>query len=224
MENERKRKMRGLCRLVFWFYIAAGLCCFLYGAGSFLLERLAERQTAYVVEYAVEDTIAENREILQGLLPERWKYIADAEKLGILQQAANTEANYLGIRKPLSVTIADLEDGTLGRYVLEDHEIQIDTEHVKNSPVQEVLGTICHEAYHGYQIAMVEAFHEVETEKQALLLFREAEIYREELIQYRKGEEDYVGYYNQKLERDARAYSRSAVKDWYEKLECKTSE
>ena len=52
------------------------------------MERLEEKRIAYVVEYAVEDTIAENREILQGLLPERWKCIADAEKLEILQQAA----------------------------------------------------------------------------------------------------------------------------------------
>ena len=32
----------------------------------------------------------------------------------------------------------------------------------------------------------------METEKQALLLFREAEIYREELIQYRKERKLYV--------------------------------
>ena len=132
--------------------------------------------------------------------------------------AANTEANYLGIRKPLSVTVLDLEDGIRGRYILRDHEIQMDEDHVKNSPVQEVLGTICHEAYHAYQIAVVEVFREAGAEKRALLLFRRAEIYQEELGQYQKGQEDYARYYSQKLEEDARRYSVSAVEDWYLKL------
>ena len=209
-----KRNWKKVNCMVVCLYAAAVL----YVASGFIFDRIEKKQNALAAEYTTAYTIAENREILCGLLPERWNRLTAAEKQELLQTAANTEANYLGIPKPLSVAVLDLEAGTRGRYVLQDHEIQIDEDHVENSSVQEVLGTLCHEAYHAYQIAMVEAFQEAGVEKQSLLLFRRAEIYQEELGRYQKGEKDYGRYYNQKLEEDARRYSASAVEDWYFKL------
>ena len=208
-----KRMLKKGCRMFILVFIAVGISCFLRDT----FDRMKEEKAA-ATEYRVEYTIAENKDILRGLLPEKWSRITAAEKQRILQTAANTEANYLGIRKPLPVRVMDLEEGTLGRYVPEDHEIWIDEDYVANSPVQEVLETVCHEAYHGYQVAVVDVFREAEKEKQALLLFRRAEIYEEELSRYQTGKEDYRTYYHQKLEEDARQYSGAAVQDWYEKL------
>ena len=205
-------------RLFHWLCIAL-LCCLTANSFRFLSEWIEKKWDANSSAYSVEYTIQENRDILQGLLQERWVSLTFSEKQAVLQQAANTEANYLGICKPLGVIVVDLDDRVRGRYIKKDHTIQINRDHVKNSPAEEVLATICHEAYHAYQTAVVETFAYAEKEKQALLLFRQAEIYQEELRQYQDGTVDYEGYYTQELEEDARAYSRSAVKDWYAKLE-----
>lgn len=212
MENRKdKRVIHGLC-ITF-------LCCLIVNGFLFFSEWIEEKHDAAASAYSVEYTIRENRDILQGLLQERWISLTFAEKQAVLQQAANTEANYLGISKPLRVTIVDLDDRVHGRYIKKDHAVQINRDHVENSPAEEVLTTICHEAYHAYQTAVVETFAHAEKEKQPLLLFRRAEIYQEELQQYQDGSSGYEGYYAQELEKDARAYSRSAVKDWYAKLE-----
>ena len=210
-DRKNKRVIHGLC--------IAFLCCLIVNGFIFFSEWMEEKQDAASSAYSVEYTIRENRDILQGLLPERWVSLTFSEKQAVLQQAANTEANYLGICKPLRVTIVDLDDRVCGRYIKKDHTVQIDRDHVVNSPAEEVLATLCHEAYHAYQTAVVETFAYAEKEKQALLLFRQVEIYQEELRQYQDGTVDYEGYYTQELEEDARAYSRSAVKDWYAKLE-----
>ena len=209
---------RGNERLFHWLCIVF-LCCLIANSFCFLSEWMEGKRDAAASAYSVEYTIQENRDILQGLLQERWVSLTFSEKQAVLQQAANTEANYLGICKPLRVTIVDLDDRVCGRYIKKDHTVQIDRDHVVNSPAEEVLATLCHEAYHAYQTAVVETFAYADKEKQALLLFRRAEIYQEELQQYQEGLTDYEGYYAQELEKDARAYSRSAVKDWYEKLE-----
>ena len=210
-DRKNKRGIHGLC--------IAFLCCLIANSFCFFYEWTEEKQDAAASAYSVEYTLRETRDILQGLLPERWDSLTFSEKQAVLQQAANTEANYLGICKPLRVTIVDLDDRVYGRYIKKDHTVQIDRDHVANSPAEEVLATLCHEAYHAYQTAVVETFAHAEKEKQALLLFRRAEIYQEELQQYQDGTVDYEDYYVQELEKDARAYSRSAVKDWYAKLE-----
>jgi len=55
---------------------------------------------------------------------------------------------------------------------------------------------------------------------QDLILFQTAKVYLEEFKNYQKSDDnsDYTNYYNQKLEKDAREYSSSAVIDYYTKI------
>ena len=50
------------------------------------------------------------------------------------------------------------------------------------------------------------------------IFFYDASIYAEEFSNYASGKDDFVTYYGQKCEKDARSYGRSAVADYYSRI------
>ena len=70
-----KRMLKKGCRMLILAFIAVGISCFLRDT----FDRMKEEKAA-ATEYRVEYTIAENKDILRGLLPEKWSRITAAEK------------------------------------------------------------------------------------------------------------------------------------------------
>ena len=194
---------------------AAGWVSAHFSGGSF-----GDKDTVYTEEY----TIAENLEVLQRIDPAIWAACTKEEKLEFVQTVANAEANYLGVPKPLPIRACDLPDNTLGRFIHEKYEIQIDENYLyfgdvdqdgeKESDVLDIVKTICHESYHVYQRELVNAYQSVDKEHRNLLLFHAVPEYLENLQNYNEPKVDFKAYYNQRLEKDARAYAETAVNDY----------
>ena len=66
-----------------------------------------------------------------------------------MQKLVDFESDVLGI-PTVPVTSAMIGTATLGAYDNESNQMWINTEHLANSSVQEVINTICHEVHHSY--------------------------------------------------------------------------
>lgn len=73
---------------------------------------------------------------------------------------------------------------------------------------------MCHEAYHSYQYRLVDTFAAMGKEEKGLRMFGKINLYAVEFSHYIDGKDDFLGYYLQDCERDAREYAKSAVTDY----------
>lgn len=144
---------------------------------------------------------------------ETWKTLSLEEKVDLLQLVANAEKRYLGLPHTLSVRATVLGEGTFGRYSNKEHLIEIDIEHLKNSEKKAVLNTLVHEAYHAYERQILELYKSANDEQKNLMVFQNVEAYIKEFDSYTDGSKDFVSYYYQKTEQDARKYSDEASTD-----------
>lgn len=113
---------------------------------------------------------------------------------------------------------ANIGEHTLGYYDHKKHEIIISFDSLMNNPAEEVLSTVCHEAYHGYEYCVASMLKDIPEESQNLRLFKDAHKYAEEFINYKSDEQEFYDYYNQDCERDAREYAQNAVFDYYRRI------
>lgn len=147
-----------------------------------------------------------------------WCLLPVQERLDVLQTAANMEQKYLGLSNELNVGAANLEEGVMGCYIENTHEIIIDLDSLMNDTSWEVLDTVCHEAYHNYQHCLVEVFNAAEENSKGLRIFNSVRSYASEFDNYINGKEDFCGYYTQDCETDARAYAEEVVRYYYRKI------
>ena len=168
--------------------------------------------------YGNEYTISENIEKLTNINQEKWDTLSVQEKLDVCQIIANIEANYFGIEQELYVEMGELGKDVNGHYESDSHKIVINTEHIMESPAAAVINTICHEAYHSYQFRLVELYDSLDEKNRSLKIFYKSSIYSEEFKNYISGDEDLEAYYSQDIEYDARKYAKSAVEDYYARI------
>lgn len=164
-------------------------------------------------------TIANNIETIKLLQEDEWRKLSTKRKIDVLQTVANIEAHYLGLPNELNVGAANLDEDIWGDYIDSKHVIRISLNHLENSSARDVLNTCCHEAYHGYQYRMIDAYNDVSPDFRRLRLYNRAEAYAEEFDNYAESDEDIIAYYSQACESDARDYADYAVDDYYEKIE-----
>lgn len=166
-----------------------------------------------------EQTIANHMDTILLLQEEQWRQLTVDQQLDVLQTVANIECRYLGIPHELNVGAVPTDEDTYGFYVDSTYEIVISMASLLNDPPEEVLDTVCHEAYHSYQHCLVDIYDTLDAESKDLRLFQKAETYQEEFQNYSDGEDDFGSYYNQACESDARAYAADAVLDYYGRIE-----
>ena len=165
-----------------------------------------------------EWTIANNMSSLVLLQEDKWATLSLEEKLDVLQVVANIEQRYLGLSNELTVGADNLSEGLTGSYSDSEHRIIVSLDSLMNDSAYELTDTIAHEAYHAYQHRMVEAYDEASEEFKTLLLFYDATLYKEEFAHYIDGSKDAHDYYSQKCETSARRYAKTAVDDYYSKI------
>ena len=161
-------------------------------------------------------TIRNNMDTVLLLQEEEWATLTTQEKLDTLQTVANIEAHYLGLPNELNVGAANLEEDVLACYDDTTYTISIDLNSLETDPVEDVLNSCCHEAYHSYQHRLVDAYNASAEPLQGLRVFQSAAQYRQEFVSYADGGED---YYFQACEVDARNYAEEAVQDYYHRIE-----
>lgn len=166
-----------------------------------------------------EQTISNNIDMVLKLQAEEWCSLSTNEKLNVLQCVANIEAHYLGISNELNVGASNLPEYTLACYSDASHTIYLNLEHLENDPVDEVLNSCCHEAYHSYQHRLVDAYNEASEDVQKLRVYKNTVHYVDEFGAYVDGYEDFCSYYSQQCEKDARTYAEDAVEDYYSRID-----
>jgi len=166
-----------------------------------------------------EHSMEVSLETLLCLQPERWDDLTVQDRVDVLQTIANIEAWYLGIPNELNIGVRNLPEGTSGYYRDSTHEIVISTDHLLYGDVEELLDTVCHEAYHCYEHRLVEVYGGAEERLKSLRIFKNTDSYMQEFNNYINGKEDYSAYYSQICEQDAREYAENAVAEYYEYID-----
>lgn len=90
-----------------------------------------------------------NNELWGYLQEENWKQLSIHKRITVMQKLVDFESEVLGV-PTVPVTSAMIDTATLGAYDNESNQMWINTEHLANSSVQEVINTICHEVHHSY--------------------------------------------------------------------------
>lgn len=169
--------------------------------------------------YGDEHRLDANIEVIADIYPGRWEGLTLEEKLTVCQAIANVEGRYLGLSHELNVGVKDLEEKTQGYYRMSTHQIMLNTSHLKNDSSYEVLKTLLHECYHAYQHEVVALYQKIDAKSRNLYLFYNASVYLEEFADYVDGYEDFVAYYGQKTESDAREYAERNSLVYYARVE-----
>ena len=163
--------------------------------------------------------IAENMDSILLLQEEEWAKLSSGEKLSVLQTIANIERNYFGLPNEVTVVSGALEKDLLGHYNDNTHTVCISVDSLEHDDARECLDTITHECYHSYQARQVDALRGADKELKGLRLFQAARAYGQEYACYKDVDSDPEGYWNQDLEKHARAYAIVAVTFYYELIE-----
>ena len=165
-----------------------------------------------------EQTIANNMDTLILLREENWETLSLKEKLNVLQTVANIERRYLGLPHELNVGATILPEGVVAFYHDGSHQIAVGIDSLLHDPSFELVNSIAHEAYHGLQYRMVDAYDEASEEMKSLMFYDAAAEYKKEFEHYVNGTKDFYGYYGQKCEQDARQYALEAVADYFNRI------
>ena len=151
-------------------------------------------------------TISNNIMKLSHLYDNTWEILSMEERIDILQTVADIERDFLGLPHDLTVYTASLPNDIAGRYGNYDHGIYVNENCIKNDLPYDLTKTIAHEAHHAFAWCLIAAYEEASEEMKSLVIFENAEKYKEEFDNYNDGAEDIFGYYTQKCESDARDY------------------
>lgn len=120
-----------------------------YKATEELWNQLFSETESVVEENKSDDLYEKNTELWSYLQNKNWNQLSIQERITVMQKLVDFESDVLGI-PTVPVTSAMIGTATLGAYDNESDQMLINTEHLANSSVQEVINTICHEVHHSY--------------------------------------------------------------------------
>lgn len=192
------------------------VCIFVrtYVAGA-----LVSSQDSATATYGDEYTIANNIDTLIKLKPENWKKIDSAqERLNILQCLVNVEGNYFGLTKEIHIYSKLMREGLMAYYSDREAAVYINVDLLMKGSVYQVVESVAHEMFHAGTYRYVEIYNGLSPEEQNSYFLYDASVYAEEFADYVDGEEDYIAYYGQECERQARYYGERAVAEYYKRI------
>ena len=144
--------------------------------------------------------------------------------MDVLQCICNIEGNYLGLDRGVHIYASKLDDNLLGYYNDSASSIQISIDLVESGDPYETLDCVCHEMFHAGQARYVEIYEGLDDEAKRSYFLYNASVYAEEFRDYKNARmsddvSDYLEYYGQWCEQDAREYAYKAVLDYYERID-----
>jgi predicted SprT family Zn-dependent metalloprotease len=163
-------------------------------------------------------TIEDNIDTLSNMRQDVWDTLNMSEKTDTLQTVANIEAAYLGLPHELNVKINTLQESTVAQYQDKTHTVIVNISYLDSDTAEDMLDSICHEAYHAYQRRLCDAYNSVDAEYRGLLTFADVPIYEEEFNNYESGYDDFYGYYLQTCESTAREYAKGQTETYYAQI------
>lgn len=188
------------------------------GASIIFNGTILKSNVEVVKVYGDEHCLDANIEVIADIAPERWDDLDVQQKLNVCQKIINCEGRYLGLSHEIAIGIAELSEGTLAYYSEAQHQIVIDIDHLTDSYSYDVLETLIHEVTHAYQYEQVALYQRVDEESRNLLMFYDASIYIKEFANYEDGSDDFLHYYCQKAEIDARKAGKTESLEYIRRI------
>lgn len=112
-------------------------------------------ETEAVVEADKPANLYEGKTELWWYLQEKsWDRLTIQKRITVIQELVDFESDVLGIPS-IPVTAGMLGALTLGAYNNETNEMWINTDHLANSSIEDVIRTVCHETWHSMQWYLV---------------------------------------------------------------------
>lgn len=164
-------------------------------------------------------SIEGNLSKLALLEEDKWQALNNQERLEVLQCIADIEVTYLGLPHRLEVEVVDLEREYEGFYNHKDRKIVIKSTYFEECTAESCLNTILHEARHSYQANLVDLYESTDEIFRELSVFYEAQAYKEEFENYIHSEDDFIGYFCQQCETNARTYAENRSSIYWEKID-----
>ena len=163
----------------------------------------------------VIDKKSEHPDFFSFFQQEQWETFSLEEKTALLQQLADFESDKLGIPHRFIVNVEKLDAYTQGsqKFLV----LQIDSAHVNNDACEEVIHTLLHELYHGFQEYVTDNIN-WDDEVAESAYFAEAREWRNNISSYVPAEYDYEAYKEQPLEASANEYAETETKWIYSVL------
>lgn len=179
--------------------------------------------------YGDEYRMAENIDIIRLIRDnETFQNLSYRQKKEVAEAIIYCEARYLHLCK-INVKFEDLGDDTWGVYNHAEKKISINKKLLQKNGMpgataEAVLKTCIHECKHVQQHLWVDMYEEATPEQRALMLFSEEEIdeWVKNFKQYSNPTEeleDYLLYYIQPVEKDARKYAEEQVEIYYAEID-----
>lgn len=202
------------------FSIMVGRVCY----GVFVPRKAVVPTANYTVNVGNEDGwhIRNNIDTLVKLSDGSWDSMTAEDKIDVLQVVVNIDANYLGIPYNLTLSASELpanEATLLAQYRDSDHSILINLDYLNKLTPYECVEGVAHEVFHAEQHCVVRVFENVDEQYKNLLYFSNVETMRNEFYNYIDGKNDLEGYYEQYIEKTARAYGAWSANDYKETIE-----
>jgi len=174
---------------------------------SKVAQKILSENFTYGEEYSFESQI-DNMLLLKE---ENWENLDAHQRLAVLQCVVNYEAYILGVDHRIYLNFGELNSTTLGYYHRSSGSIVINYDHMMDSTSEVAVNTICHEVFHAAQHTYANLYKRLPEEYKQIYFLNDAAIYVEEFANYIDGEEDFNSYHAQKVETDARSYSKEAT-------------
>ena len=169
------------------------------------------RMDNYNIVYS-EETIDKNMDILVSLNENNWDNMGIDERQGVLQKIVDIERCDLGIPFEIDLIVKQFNSSrVIGKYSHRDKQIIVNKSMLMQLPSWRMIENACHESYHAYQRCLVDAYADAAENYKKLRIFDGIEIYKDEFSNYIDGEDNFEGYYGQRLEEDARSYGEEAM-------------
>lgn len=105
--------------------------------------------------YELDMMIENNDEVLSDLSKDKWEKLDELERISTLKVVSDITAKYLGVAC-IEVESISLPTGILGQYNDDNNKISINRNVLFVLPAEDLVKTILHETFHGYQHFIVE--------------------------------------------------------------------
>lgn len=207
--------------------ILCTLCLYLIldsDPAGFLTDRLfSKMRVGYSLEDSIETaygddlTIENNMDTLVFLDEEEWAKLDLSQRLDVLRCVSRIEGNKLGLFNEVEIEAAELPENIAGTYNHSKSLIRISVDFLMEDDAHENLDTLCHEMFHAAEYCFVEIYESLDPMMRRSYFMTPAHVYKSEFCAYRsrKNGDEYVSYYRQKVEADARLYARESVRTYY---------
>lgn len=194
------------------------VCTLLLAAlASCLLGKAWQMRKTQALSAATVASFAQEANLYAQLNPATWQTFTEAQRLALLQAAANAEAELLGISRSVTLVAKEIEAGT--NTIVTGYLYSGSGTIVINSAILEAsadfssydcLETVLHEVYHVYQQELIALYVTLDSDAQSLLMFETVRCYIDEFsggYLDHTTEEGFAAYASQQLEVDASSYA-----------------